>query len=186
MGRDQDGKNAQKQQSEISRLRKQLKEKELKGVPNYKLDTSAQRAAILRPDDKSRVEEGADELKRQVDQKNQAINERDRTIEQLRLQLNVLNFYINILTSDKEKMSYDMKEKQTHTGEVLKLKEQYAELDAKYRALAGGKGNDERKKTGDISVSKESEIPEKGKKLKRISYEDVKFGGNAIIIWSLY
>lgn len=73
-----------------------------------------------------------------------------------------------------------MKERQTHTAEVLKLKEQYAELEARYRAVAGGghHGNEERKKTGDISGSKESEVPEKGKKLKRVHYEDVKYAGN--------
>lgn len=122
MTHDTDAKNIQKLNAEIKKLRKQL------------LDKDANRGFMTRKDnlttpketDKSRTEEHEKEFKKQLEQKDHALAQKDKIIEELRHKLEKQN------TNTQDKDDYN------------KLKEQYAELEAKYRAVVGGK--DQREK----------------------------------------
>jgi len=160
--RDTDAKNAQSQKAEINRLKKQIKDKEQKALQGYR---------GLGKTDAAKGEIDENEIRRIQEQKDQVIAQRDKTIEELRQKLNA-------------KISTDTKDKQGQNSEVSKLKEQYAELESKYRALLNVHyPADERKKTNEGRPSSKLEDDNfsesrnlndlKNKKLKRVTIQEV-------------
>jgi len=167
VAKDHESKTIQVQKSEISKLKKLVKEKDQKLSNAYKAELSGYHRTGYPKNEKGDHDEH--ELRRQLEQKEQALIQRDKTIDDLKQKLN----------GNKAAHHGDPK---NQSPEVNKLKEQYAELESKYRALLNVHypASDEKKKPnegrpsskfeGDLSV--ESRDEPKGKKLKRVSPDD--------------
>ena len=160
VAKDHESKVVQNQKSEISKLKKQVKDKDQKLQNAYKAELSGyNRNAFLKNEDRSKADIDDHELKRQLEQK-------DKTIDDLRHKLNAAG--------------KGHSGAQNQAGEVNKLKEQYAELESKYRALLNVHyPSDEKKRPserpsskfeGDLSVESRDDS-RGGKKVKRVHPE---------------
>jgi len=182
VGRELDSKTIQKLKNEVAKLKKAVNEKEpIKYVPppqtNYKGEVIP-RSGILK-DPKSKTEIDDSEMKKQLEQKDQVIAQRERMIDDLRNKLS-------------DKINNEIKERQNHSAELSKIKESYTELESRYRALLSlhHPNHDEKRRFGDAGRSSskfEDDSPSdsriiqersfayevKNRKLKRLLYEDV-------------
>jgi len=161
VAKDHESKVVQNQKSEISKLKKQVKDKDQKLQNAYKAELSGyNRNAFLKNEERSKADIDDHELKRQLEQK-------DKTIEDLRHKLNAAG-----------KGNHGP---QNQTGEINKIKEQYAELESKYRALLNvhypsddkkrpSEGRPSSKFEGDLSVESRDDS-RGGKKVKRVHPE---------------
>ena len=98
VARDQEANTNQKQQSELVRLRKQLKD--AKNQLNAKLDIASmynKNAPPQKTDDKAK-DSAVNDLKRKLADKEQSLSQKDRTIEDLQQKLNVTFIHNNHLT----------------------------------------------------------------------------------------
>jgi len=186
VSRELDSKKIQKLKNEVSKLKKYITEIENNtgrrpmppSATNYKGETLVlPRSGILKNDPKSKAEIDDSEWKKQLEQKDQVISQRERIIDDLRNKLS-------------DKLSNEMKERQNHSTEVNKIKESYTELESRYRALLSlhHPNHDEKRRFGDAGRSSskfEDDSPSdsrhersfafevKNRKLKKVIFEDV-------------
>jgi len=172
-------------------LKKIIKEKDMIKMQQQilpKPDSTSR--GILKSDSKSRGDIDDSEWKRLLEQKEQILLQREKTIEEYRQKLNVS---IKILDSlsyfFQEKSNNEIKERQAHAVELHKIKEQYTDLESRYRALLSIHHPDsEKRKFGEAGRSSskfDEDLPSdsrgersmgyegKYKKVKRLMFEDV-------------
>ena len=89
-----DLKTIQKQQTEAGKLRKQLKDKDTKPTQNLRPESASAKGTAQKLDDKAKVEEENNELKKLLEHRDQMIHQRDKALEDLKLKFNVLFFFV--------------------------------------------------------------------------------------------